>query len=139
MTVGGIHGGGQQLGRLLPVVFVVAMIALFSARPSSAQAQDEAFRAALAELREASFPDKEAAIGRLVQTAHAGARQALVALLEDRLYFRQADGAVFIVKSADAGAGAAFELVDPLSSSDAGTAPGKNLQGSEPTTGCDGC
>src|SRR5688500_11720770 len=103
--------GGQQLGRLLLVVFIPALL---FARPASAQSREDRFLAALAELREATFVDKEAAIERLAETGHGTTRQVLVALLEDRLYVRQADGAVVIVKATDDGL-AAFELVNPLS------------------------
>ena len=108
-------------------MFVVAMIALFSARPSSAQIPGRAFRAALAELREASFADKEAASGawsRRPIPAHARCSSRFSKIVSTSA---RRTAQIFIVKSADAGAGAAFELVDPVSSSDAGTAPREEL------------
>ena len=115
--------GGQQLRRLLLVVLIPALV---FALPASAQPREDRFLAALAELREATFLDKEAAITRLVETGHGTTRQVLVALLEDRLYVRQPDGAVFIVKATDEGL-AALELVDPLSFHDAGAANREEL------------
>jgi urea transport system permease protein len=85
-----------------------------------AQGVDETFLAALGELREASFPDKEAIITRLGETGHASARSVLTAFLEDRLYWRNSDQKVFLVKSDDDSL-ASLELVDPVSLKDAGT------------------
>ena len=70
-------------------------------RSRSAQSPDDAFRAALGELREASFADKEAIVEQLVASGHASARAVLTRFLEDRLFVRTADQSVFIVKSAD--------------------------------------
>jgi len=91
-----------------------------------AQAGDQEFLAALAALSEASFLDKEAIVERLVATGHASTRPTLTAFLEDRLFVRQQDQQVFVVKSTDDTL-EAFELVDPLSLEDAGSAPPTDL------------
>jgi urea transport system permease protein len=88
-------------------------------RPAFAQSPDEQFLATLGELREASFPDKAAIIDRLSGTNHPRVRQALTALLEDRLYYRISDQKIFIAKSGDETL-ASLELIDPLSLKDAG-------------------
>jgi urea transport system permease protein len=85
-----------------------------------AQTRDESFVATLAELRDASFLDKEQIVQRLSESGHASARAVLTALLEDRLYVRQQDQAIVIVKSADESL-ASFELIDPVSLNDAGS------------------
>jgi urea transport system permease protein len=91
-----------------------------------AQSPDDGFLAVLGELREASYLDKEAIVGRLVEGGHPSARPVLTALLEDRLYFRPQDQKIFIVKSTADGL-AAFELVDPISLKDAGSAARDDL------------
>jgi urea transport system permease protein len=84
----------------------------------SAAAQDGAFRAAVAELPQAGFAEKEAIVQRILATRHAGVRPVLTALIEDRLYTRNSDGAVFIVIAPDA---PTLQLVDPVTLKPAGT------------------
>jgi urea transport system permease protein len=107
-----VSRGGQQLfGLLLAACLVVAGV--------SAQTNDEALQTSLAELREASFADKEAIAERLLASGHSSSRAILTALLEDRLYIRIQDQKIFIVKAAEGVT--MFELVDPVSLTDAGT------------------
>jgi urea transport system permease protein len=90
---------------------------------ASLQAQspkDASFLSTMGELREASYSDKAAIAERLSQTGHPSVRAVLTALLEDRLYFRNSDQKIFIVKSADTDP---VNLVDPLSLKDSGSAP----------------
>ncbi len=111
--------GERRPSWLLLAFLLIGLIA------TSARAQpqgDDGFRVLLAELREASFADKAPVVDRLGASGHPAARAVLVALLEDRLYVRQSDQQVFIVKSADDGA-TSFSLVDPLSLKDAGAGP----------------
>jgi urea transport system permease protein len=115
--------GGQWLRWLL--------LALLIASPSShaplvAQTPDEAFSTALGELREATFLDKEAIAERMIAGGHPRARDVLTAFLEDRLYVRNADQTIFIVKTTEGDTGS-FELIEPLSAADAGTAPPQAL------------
>ena len=108
-------------GRCLAAGGCCSPLASRSARaPAHCPVQDDGFLAALGELREASFPDKEAIVERLRQSGHPSARPVLAALLEDRLYVRSQDQKIFIVKSADDSL-ASLELVDPLSLKDAGS------------------
>ena len=83
-----------------------------------------AFLSTLGELREATYSDKAAIVERLSQSGHPSVRAVLTALLEDRLYFRNSDQKVFIVKSAD---GDPLDLIDPLSLKSAGSAPADSL------------
>jgi len=110
--------GGRQLSLLLATLLLGASL--------SAQSEDDRFGAAVAELRDASFVEKEAIVERLVAGGHPSTRQVLGALLEDRLYVRQPDQRIFIVKSAEDSL-ASFDLVDPLALQDAGTAPRETL------------
>src|SRR5204863_2141653 len=90
-----------------------------------AQSQDDAtFLATLGELREATYADKAAIVERLSQGGHPSVRTVLTAFLEDRLFFRNNDQKVFIVKSAE---GDPLNLIDPVSLKDAGCAPADNL------------
>ena len=111
--------GGRQLIWLLLAACLVA-------RPASGQSPDDEFRNLLAELREASFADKESIADRLIATGHMNARPVLTALLEDRLFIRPQDEQIFIAKSIDE-ALTSYELVDPVSLRDAGTAPPDQL------------
>ena len=52
----------------------------------------------LGELREAHYSDKANIVERLSQGGHPSVRAVLTAFLEDRLYFRNSDQKVFIVK-----------------------------------------
>jgi urea transport system permease protein len=99
-----------------------ACAAAVLAIPVFAQSSDEQFAATLGELRDGGFAAKEATVGRLAAGGHPSARAVLTALLDDRLFVRGQDQALFIVKSADAGL-TSFELVDPVSRRDAGSAP----------------
>ncbi len=115
--------GGQWLRWLLLAVFVTSPVSL---SPVSAQSPDENFLAAVAELRETSFLEKEAIGERLIASGHPSARELLTAFLDDRLYVRNTDQKVVIAKTIQ-GNLAAYDLVEPLSLADAGSAPPESL------------
>src|SRR5262249_38301213 len=93
--------------------------------PVCAQSPNDAsFLSTLGELREATYSDKASIVERLSQSGHPSVRTVLTALLEDRLYFRNDNQKVFIVKSAE---GDPLNLIDPLSLMDAGSAPADSL------------
>jgi urea transport system permease protein len=109
--------GGQWL--LLP------LLALGSVVPVRAQSpNDVTFLSTLGELREATYSDKASIVERLSQGGHPSVRAVLTAFMEDRLYFRNNDQKVFIVKSAE---GDPLNLIDPLSLKDAGSASADSL------------
>src|SRR6266542_4247324 len=111
-----VRSGGQWLFILLTLWGVI---------PAPAQSPNDArFLSTLGELREATYSDKASIVERLSQAGHPSVRAALTALLEDRLYFRNNDQKIFIVKSAE---GDPLYLIDPLSLKDAGSAPADNL------------
>src|SRR5206468_7456352 len=93
--------------------------------PVHAQSLDDAnFLSALGELREATYSDKASIVERLSRGGHPSVRAVLTAFMEDRLYFRNGDQKVFIVKSVE---GDPLNLIDPLSLKDSGSAPADNL------------
>src|SRR6266853_1355170 len=112
-----LPSGGQWLFVLLLTLWGVA--AVYAQSPN-----DTSFLSTLGELREATYSDKTSIVERLSQGGHPSVRAVLTALMEDRLYFRNNDQKVFIVKSAD---GDPLNLIDPLSLKDAGSAPADNL------------
>ena len=96
-------------------------LALFLTAPLAAQTPDESFATLLAGLKDVSFVEKEAIAERVLGSAHPAALPTMTAWLEDRLYIRQRDETVVLVKTADESLGA-MELVDPSSQRPAGTA-----------------
>ncbi len=111
--------GGQWLFALL-----LALSGLTPGRAQSQPANDAAFLATLGELREATYSEKASIAERLSQTGHRSVRAVLTALLEDRLYYRNSDQKVFIVKLPDADP---LSLIDPVTLKDAGNAPADSL------------
>jgi len=101
-------------------LLALLLVAVVGVPHAVAQSADERFLATLGELREASFPDKEAIVERLSGTNHPRVRSALTAFLDDRLYSRVSDQKIFIVKSSDDSL-SSLELIDPLSLQDAGS------------------
>ena len=111
--------------RGLAPLLVLAWLAAAPAAPL-AQTPDDAFRTTLGTLSDASLPDREAIITKLDESGHASLRDVLTAFLEDRLYTRTSDKAVFVVKSAEASDGA-FVLIDPVSLKAVGTAKAEDV------------
>jgi urea transport system permease protein len=111
--------GGRRLVWLL-------LAACLASLPAWAQSADERFRTALAELREASFADKESIADRLIAAGHPSARPVLTALLDDRLFVRQSDQQIVIAESTDETL-SSYELIDPVSLQAIGSAPTDEL------------
>ena len=115
-----LRQGGQQLLLLL-------LLALVGRCPSHAQSSNDAsFLSALGELPAATLVDKDEIVKRLSESGHPNIRPVLTALLEDRLYFRNEDQKVFLVKSAE-GSSSTLALIDPMTLKEAGSAPVDNL------------
>jgi urea transport system permease protein len=87
-------------------------------------AKDKALLSALNELKDATYTEKAAIAERLSGSGHPSVRAVLRAFLEDRLYVRNTDGKVLIVKATDA---EPFRLVDPVTLKDAGSAPAESV------------
>src|ERR1700730_14638481 len=113
--------GGQRLFMLLLTLWGVVPV---HAQSTSQSTSDTSFLATLGELREATYSDKASIVERLSQSGHPSVRAVLTAFLEDRLYFRNIDQKVFVVKLADEDP---LNLIDPLSLKDAGSAPADSL------------
>ena len=113
----GSPSGGQW--RIVPLLALWAVIPIHAQSPGAA-----GFQALLGDLRQATYSEKPGIVERLTQIGHPSVRAVLTALLEDRLYYRNSDQVVFIVKSAD---GDPLTLIDPLSLKEAGTAPADGL------------
>src|SRR6266852_1968209 len=109
--------GGQWLFVLL--LTLGGVVAVYAQSPN-----DSSFLSTLGELREATYSDKASIVERLSQGGHPSVRAVLTALMEDRLYFRNNDQKVFIVKQSEADP---LNLIDPLSLKDAGSAPADSL------------
>ena len=80
----------------------------------------------LGELRDADYADKEVIVERLIQTGHSSTRAVLNAFLEDRLFYRNDNQAVFVAKSTE-GDPTSLELIDPVTLKDAGSTPADQL------------
>jgi len=110
-------------------LFLLLLLAGRGARPACAQSSpsDATFVATLGELRDASFADKDMIIDKLAMSGHPNVRAVLTALAEDRLYSRNDDMKVFIVKTAAGEDTTTLDLIDPVTLKSAGPAPVDNL------------
>src|ERR1035437_2742519 len=86
--------GGQW--RVMLLLTAWGVVQLHAQSPN-----DASFLSTLGELREAAYSDKAAIVERLSQTGHPSVRAVLTALMEERLYFRNSDQKVFVVKSTE--------------------------------------
>jgi len=109
------------------------LLALWGVRSAHAQSPspaDATFLSTLGELREASFPDKEAIVERLSQSGHPSVRVVLSALMDDRLFYRNAekpeDQKIVIARTVE-GSPEVIDLIDPVTLKAAGTAPADSL------------
>ncbi len=109
-----IRKGGQWLFVLLLTIWGVR----FAYAQSPADAE---LLSTLGELREASFPDKESIVERLTKSAHPSVRSVLTAFMEERLYYRNDDQKIVIVKSTE-GDPPTLDLIDPLTLKEGGSA-----------------
>lgn len=82
---------------------------------------DVSFPGSLGALCNADFEQKAEIARQIVESGHRSARPTLTALLEDRLYCRNQDQKVFLIKPVSEDA-STVELIDPLTLKDAGTA-----------------
>jgi len=111
-----VQWGGRWLLLLLTIWGALAL--------SAQSASDTTFLSTLGELREADYSAKSAIVDRLSQGGHPSLRAVLTALMSGRLYFRNSDQQIFLVKSADSDP---LQLIDPLTLKDAGSAPADSL------------
>jgi urea transport system permease protein len=103
-------------------LFVLLLLASRSAGPVYAQSSSDAtFVTTLGQLREAAFDEKEKLVEQLVQSAHPNARAVLTAFLEGRLYYRNQDQKIFLIKPGEEDL-TTLDLIDPLTLKAAGSA-----------------
>ena len=104
---------------------LLLLLALWDIGPAHAQSPaDATFLSTLGEMRDATYSDKAAIAERLSQTGHRSVRAVLTALMDDRLFFRNSDQKIFIVKSADEDP---LQLIDPLSLKNAGASAADSM------------
>lgn len=104
---------------------MVLLFASLGVVPGRAQSSGDAgFLSTLAGLRDASYADKSALVEKLAQSGHPSTSAVLTAFMEDRLYFRNSDQKIFIVKSAE---GDPLNLLDPISLKSTGSAPADSV------------
>jgi urea transport system permease protein len=116
----GTPGGWRWL---LPLLLAAVV---FPVPAAAQQSSDDDFRAAVAELSDASFIDKEAIAERLMASGHASAGPVLTAMLEDRLFVRASDQQV-VIASPDSADLPSIPLLDPVTLRDAGNAEAETL------------
>jgi urea transport system permease protein len=115
-----LRAGGQWL-------FLALLFASRSAVPGYAQSpSDTTFLATLGELRDATFDDKDKIVERLAESGHPNAAAVLTALAEDRLYFRNQDQKIFLIKPGEEDS-STLDLIDPLTLKGAGSASSDEL------------
>ena len=100
---------------LFATLWLLATLISCSALPAQ---NDEALTTAVASLATADFADKKNLVIRLAETRHPNALPVLSALLDGRLYYRNADQRVFIVEETDT----TLALTDAQSLARSGTA-----------------
>lgn len=105
--------GGQWLLMLLLAIRSTGFV--YAQSPS-----DAGFSGAVGALCSAAFDEKNKLIEQIVQSGHPSAQSTLTALLEDRLYCRNQDQKVFLIKPT-AEDSTALSLIDPLTLKDAGS------------------
>src|SRR5665213_660843 len=114
----------------LGVQWMIVLLLLASRSAGTAHAQspsDAAFVATLGELRDASFADKDAIVQKLAQSGHPNVRAVLSALQEDRLYYRNDDMKVFLIKTAAADDATSLDEIDPVTLKSAGSVSTDNV------------
>ena len=115
-----LRSGGQWL-------FLLLLLASRSAGPLYAQSSSDAtFLSTLGQLRTAEFDAKDKIIDQVAQTAHPSVRPVLTAFLEGRLYYRNQDERIFLVKAGEEDS-TTLDLIDPLTLKSAGSAPAESL------------
>jgi urea transport system permease protein len=121
-----VPGNIPGLSLLFRLAFLAATLGLLiganvamaqPAEPVAAASADSSFAAAVSGLAADSFADKQAALTTIAGQRHPGARALLASLLDGKLYFRPADGKVFVTDGGET----QLALIDPLTMKAAGT------------------
>jgi urea transport system permease protein len=100
---------------------VLLLLAGRSVVPVSAQSPgDQSFLATLEQLPNATFDEKDKIVAELAESGHPSVQAVLRAFFEDRLYFRNSDQKVFLVKPGEEDS-PTLDLIDPLTLQSAGS------------------
>jgi urea transport system permease protein len=89
---------------------MLALLGLLCAGSAPAATPDETFTAAVSGLASTNFPDKAAAVTSIAELRHPSGKAVLTALLDGKLYFRNADDKVFITDGGET----KLALTDPF-------------------------
>jgi urea transport system permease protein len=115
-----LRAGGQCL-------FLWLLLASWSAGPAFAQSpSDQKFLGLLGQLPNASFDDKYKIVDELAQSGHPSIDAVLTAFLQGRLYYRNQDMQIFIVKAGEEDS-PTLDLIDPLTLKSSGSASSDGL------------
>jgi urea transport system permease protein len=100
------------------IFMLLAMLLVTGARAAT---PDEEFAGAIAAFATGGFPEKSTAVTALAERRHPSAKAVLASLLEGKLYYRNADGRVFITEDSTGDSGdSGLALIDPLTLAPAG-------------------
>jgi urea transport system permease protein len=110
-------------------LLLLLLLASPSAVPVYAESPgDASFVAALQQLPTATFDDKDKIVQQLAASGQPSVQTVLTAFLEDRLYFRNQDQKVFIVKPGQEDS-PTLDLIDPLTLKSAGSISSDDVTG----------
>lgn len=115
----GLWSGGQWLLGLLLATLSPGFV--YAQTPA-----DASFLGSVGALCNADFDEKDKIAQQIVQSGHPSARATLTALLEDRLYCRNQDQKVFLIRPT-AEDSPTVDLIDPLTLRSAGSAPSDDV------------
>jgi urea transport system permease protein len=109
-------------------LLLLLLLASRSAGPLYAQSAGDAnFLATLGQLRNATFDQKDNIVQKLAESGHPNVRAILTAFLQDRLFFRNDDQKIFLIKPGEDEDAPKLDLIDPLTLKAAGSASSDNL------------
>jgi len=107
----------RRFGHIAALVVFGVLFAAAVRAQAPAPAPGDAFASAVAGLAAESFPEKAAAVTALSELKHPNGRAVLTALLDGKLYFRNADNRVFITDGGET----VLALTDPQTLKAAGS------------------
>jgi urea transport system permease protein len=107
----------QRFCHLAFCLLVSVWFAAAGQAQTTAPAPGDTFATAVAGLAADNFPEKAAAVTALTELKHPNGRAVLTALLDGKLYFRNADNKVFITDGGET----SLALTDPLTLASAGS------------------